>query len=113
MSVSFGTQSGSDNVSWPHHDVTLSSDAFVASGRGVYTMTSESGTTDDLDGAITGLSDWDEIIIFAATGHTISVKDGTYIKCKYGFALSGTDYATLVHIGGNVCVIKGYKADNQ
>jgi len=98
---------------WNHYDVTLSSDTFAASGPGIYTITSEGGVTDALTGAITGLSSWDEITVFAAAGHTITITDGTHIKCKYDFAISGTDCATLLHIGGNVCVIKGYKSDNE
>lgn len=92
--------------------VTISGDALALTGPGRYTVSSEAGVTDDLD-SITGLSDGDEIVLEPATGHTITIKQGTGIKIKYDFAISGDDTATLLCEGSNVCKGKGWLADNE
>lgn len=86
---------------------TLSGDAFTAdtasgSGAGRYVLTSESGSTDNL-ATINGCQNGDMVILFAASGHTITVQHGVgNIKLQGGlnFTLNSVhDHIVLHKVG--------------
>jgi len=113
MSVAFAQQNLTGHGNWgASAALTIASGVITAIGPGVYVLTSEAGATDDLT-RINGLSAYHEVVLFAASGHTITIKQGPYIKCKYDFVMTGDDNITLICKGSNVCVMKGGPSDNE
>lgn len=83
-------------------NITISSGAAEASGPGKLVLTSETGTTDQLD-QITGLTDNDEVTLAAASGHTITIAAGANLKLPANFTLSGNKRLTLECEGSDIC----------
>ena len=83
--------------------VTLASNILTVTGPGWYTVTSESGTTDQLD-KITGLSQGDIVMLQPTSTHTITVAKGTYLKMQTNFVLDNVyDKITFICEGSDVC----------
>jgi len=86
----------------PSESITISSGVATVTRPGVKILTSETGTTDDLDSTV-GLSTNEEVILKAASEHTIVVKHGTNIKCRFDFSLTGNNRMVLLCNDGTVC----------
>lgn len=81
---------------------TLASDAFTVS-KGYAVITSETGTSDNL-ATINGGSGRQDLTIQAASGHTITVKNGTgniFLNSGSDFVLSGDKTLRLFYDGTN------------
>ena len=95
----------------PSESITISGGVATVTRPGVKILTSEAGATDDLY-TVAGLSTNEEVILMAATGHTITVKNGTNIKCKWDFTITGYDLFPLFCLDGTICAGE-YRGDNQ
>jgi len=94
-------------------DTTILSGIITVSGSGMVTISSESGTADDLD-QISGLSKGETIYILANSGHTITINAGTYLKLPSPtWILSGYRIATFDCIGGGICVMRTHEANRS
>lgn len=88
----------------------IASGVLALDRKGTVKVESETGTTDDLD-QITGLQWGDEVTLYAAPTHTITVKKGTYLKMPIDFTLSGYDTITFMCAGNDTCYEKGRSAN--
>lgn len=84
-----------------NQSLTIAAGIVTATREGKLTLTSESGTTDQLTG-IVGLSEGDEVTLVAAAGHAITITTGTYLKVQTTFTLSGNKTIHFICVGGNV-----------
>lgn len=92
-------------------DRTIFSGVVTVSGAGLVTLTSETGTTDVLD-KIAGLVKGQSKYLVAATGHTITITAGTYLKLPSPtWLLSGYRIATFDCMGGDICVMRSSSAN--
>lgn len=92
-------------------DRTIFSGIITISGSGLVTLSSESGVTDDLD-KISGLVKGQSAYLVAASGHTITITAGTYLKLPSPtFTLSGYRIATFDCLGGDICVMRSSSAN--
>lgn len=86
---------------------TLASNVLTVTKPGYYTLTSESGTSDQLD-RIDGLNQGEIVLLQAASGHTITVAAGTYMKMPSNFVLNNVyDKLEMICEGSSVCSDKG------
>lgn len=94
-------------------DRTIFSGIITVSGSGLVTLSSESGVTDELD-KISGLVKGQSAYLVAASGHTITVTAGTYLKLPSPtFVLSGYRIATFDCLGGDICVMRSSSANRS
>lgn len=92
-------------------DVTIASGVITVTGSGLVTVSSESGTTDQLD-RISGLAKGNTVYVVAGSGHTITVTAGTYLKLPSpNWILSGYRIATFDCMGGDICVMRSHEAN--
>jgi hypothetical protein len=100
----YGTKigSGSGGGGVTNQSVTISSGVATVSGAGKITLTSESGTTDQLD-KISGLSEGDKVTLLAASDHTITVVRGSSLYSKGDFSLSNFSAMLFQSAGDDIC----------
>ncbi len=81
---------------------TLAVGVLTVDGAGWVEITSEAGVADDFDGDLLGLPTYHEVYLYAAAGHTITIKPSANKKMPGNFTLVGPRVARFSNRGGNV-----------
>jgi hypothetical protein len=90
---------------------TIFSGIISVTGSGMVTLSSESGVTDILN-KISGLVKGQSVYLVAATGHTITITAGAYLKLPSPtWILSNYRIATFDCLGGDICVMRSHEAN--
>lgn len=93
-------------------DTVISGDIITLDpGSGMVTAESETGTTDDVN-QIVGPAKGNSIYLLAASGHTLTINHGTYLKLPSPtWTLVGNRIATFDCIGGGICVMRSHESN--
>ena len=112
MPIASGQVQGYNNPDI-NETLQISSGVVTVSGPGKKIIQAETGTTDQLD-KLVGLNEGDKVTLFADTGDTITVADGSFMELSRSLdmPLTGNNSLKLISIGSDVCVESGGRVIN-